>query len=96
MPKPYLRPSAGAGKIYVSLLWYKIVNIFIIKDVWMMKMVPLHRLFLASAQFSWLHWCSTEKLSVVRGEDVNVAMEWLRAKLSFAVLKKAWYEKDEN
>ena len=46
-----------------------------------------------------------EKLSVVRGEDVNVTMEWLRAKLSFEVLrsallcvrgsKKAWYKKDE-
>ena len=47
----------------------------------------------------------TEKLSVVRGEDVNVTMEWLRAKLSFEVLKSAllcvrgsknaWYKKDE-
>ena len=46
-----------------------------------------------------------EKLSVVRGEDVNVTMEWLRAKLRFEVLrsallcvrgsKKAWYKKDE-
>ena len=43
-----------------------------------------------------------EKLNVVRGEDVNVTMEWLRAKLSFEVLrstllcvsgsKKAWYQ----
>ena len=30
-----------------------------------------------------------EKLSVVRGEDVNVTMEWLRAKLSFEVLRSA-------
>ena len=46
-----------------------------------------------------------EKLSVVRGEDVNVTMELLRAKLIFEVLrsallcergsKKAWYKKDE-
>ena len=48
-----------------------------------------------------------EKLSVVRGEDVNVTMEWFRAKPSFdfevlrsALLcvrgsKKAWYKKDE-
>ena len=46
-----------------------------------------------------------DKLSVVRGEDVNVTMEWLRTKLSFEVLrsallcvrgsKKAWYKKDE-
>ena len=46
-----------------------------------------------------------EKLSVVRGEDVNVTMEWLRAKLSFVVLrsallcvrgsKNAWYKKNE-
>ena len=46
-----------------------------------------------------------EKLSVVRSEDVNLTMEWLRAKLSFEVLrsallcvrgsKKAWYKKDE-
>ena len=47
----------------------------------------------------------SEKLSVVRGEDVNVTMEWFRAKPSFEVLrsallcmrgsKKAWYKKDE-
>ena len=30
-----------------------------------------------------------KRLSVVRGEDVNVAMEWLRAKLSFEVLRSA-------
>ena len=46
-----------------------------------------------------------EKLSVVRSEDVNLTMEWLRAQLSFEVLrsallcvrgsKKAWYKKDE-
>ena len=46
-----------------------------------------------------------EKLSVVRSEDVNLTMEWLRAKLSFEVLrsallcvrgsKKAWYKKGE-
>ena len=42
-----------------------------------------------------------EKLSVARDEDVNVTMEWLKAKLSFEALrsallcvrgsKKAWY-----
>ena len=31
----------------------------------------------------------TKKLSVVRGEDVNVTMDWLRAKLSFEVLRSA-------
>ena len=46
-----------------------------------------------------------DKLSVVRGEDINVTMEWLRAKLSFEVprsallyvrgSRKAWYKKDE-
>ena len=30
-----------------------------------------------------------EKLSVVRSEDVNLTMEWLRAKLSFEVLRSA-------
>ena len=30
-----------------------------------------------------------EKLSVVRREDVNLTMEWLRAKLSFEVLRSA-------
>ena len=30
-----------------------------------------------------------EKLSVVRGEDLNVTMEWLMAKLSFEVLRSA-------
>ena len=30
-----------------------------------------------------------EKLSVVKDEDVNVTMEWLRAKLSFEVLRSA-------
>ena len=30
-----------------------------------------------------------EKLGVVRSEDVNVTMEWLRAKLSFEVLRSA-------
>ena len=28
-----------------------------------------------------------EKFSVMRGEDVNVSMEWVRAKLSFEVLR---------
>ena len=32
-----------------------------------------------------------DKLSVVRGEDVNVTMEWLRAKLSFEVLRSALF-----
>ena len=46
----------------------------------------------------------TEKLSEVRGEDVNVIMEWLRGKLSSEVLrsallflkgsKKPWYKNE--
>ena len=76
-------------------------------------MVPLHRPCLApmgdggvgSECSMFLATLATlaEKLSLVRGEDVNVTMEWLRAKLSFEVLssallcvrgsKKAWYKR---
>ena len=61
-------------------------------------MVPLHHLCLVptgvylqevSAQCYIFLATLAGKLSVVRGQGVNLVMEWLRAKLSFEVLRSA-------